>query len=53
MQIDFQKQLKFTGNATFKTDSIIGVTEQVDLSGSDVKMAGAQEKIYGKTRKDS
>ena len=53
MLIDFCTQHKATGNASFKTDSIIDVNEQVDLSGSDVKMAAPHEKNYGKTWKDS
>ena len=53
MQIDCFKHLAFTGNATFKIDSIIDPTGHVDLSGSDVKMAETHEKNYTKTRKDS
>ena len=52
MQIDCQKHLAFSGNASFKTDSIIDPTEHVDLSGSGVKMAVVNEK-YTKARKDS
>lgn len=53
MQIDLKRQLKSSGNESYQTDSIMDPTDQVGLSGSDVKMASAHDKSYAKTRKDS
>ena len=50
MLIDLHKQLMFSGNSTYRTDSVIDPAEQIDMSGTDVKMNVVYEK---KTRKDS
>ena len=53
MQIDLHRQLASTGNASYSTSSVIDPSEQVDITGADIKMASAHDKSYGKTRKDS